>query len=591
MGFHISLRPEAISDLHYGDHLCWLYGSEHDYRMLIGSFVHQGLERHEKVVYCHHFHSRELVVSAISAVVRDIQSYLESGQLLISSAEQWFYPDGTFNPERCRFALVDEVDRSLAEGFSGVRFTSEMNWSLEGVPGSGDLLEYEAGVNASLSDLPCIKMCQYRPRGFELDVFFDLLASHTIALLGRSLYVRGVSARKWAEQERRALEQKLWQTQKLESLGVLAGGIAHDFNNMLAGILGNVGLLLIQTPERSPLRGKLEQIRLVSERASELTNQLLAYSGKGNFIIRPLELTALVEDVRDFLVTAVSKKATLLVEAAPELPRVEADATQIHQVLLNLVTNASDALADAPGQITVRTGCIDADSAYLSEAYLSPELPAGKYVFLEVEDTGKGMDSATQAKIFDPFFTTKFVGRGLGLAAVLGIVRSHKGALMVRSVPGAGTKFRVLFPAIDTVIEQSRAVIPSRALPVLKGTALVVDDEEAVRMVVADMLEAFGFKVITAANGTEGVTLFKTHHLEIDVVILDVTMPDINGDQACREMKRIRKDARVIMMSGYSERDAARQFDDLGLAGFLQKPYSPDTLLKKVQEVFPLFEE
>ena len=256
------------------------------------------------------------------------------------------------------------------------------------------------------------------------------------------------TGRRRSEEERLAFERRMQQTQKLESLGVLAGGIAHDFNNLLMGILGNADLALSKSPPESPVRAYIRNIDTAAQRAADLANQMLAYSGKGRFVVEPIDLSRLVEEMGHLLATVISKRAALRYRLAADLPPVEADATQLRQVVMNLITNASDALGDEEGVITVATGVVEIDPAGTAPRSSGAPLPPGTYVFIEVSDTGCGMDPATRARIFDPFFTTKQTGRGLGLAAVLGIVRGHRGALRVSSEPGQGTTFTVLFPAL-----------------------------------------------------------------------------------------------------------------------------------------------
>ncbi len=396
---------------------------------------------------------------------------------------------------------------------------------------------------------------------------------------------RDVTGRKQHEDQRLDLERKLLDGQKLESLGVLAGGIAHDFNNLLTGILGNAGLCLIQTSEVSPIRPSLENIEHICLQAADLCKQMLAYSGHGHFIIQKIDLNQLVGEMTQLLKISIAKKVVLKFDLGEKLPAIEADAAQIRQVLMNLIINASEAIGDRNGIISIRTGVTHADHSYLAEAYLSPELPEGDYVYLEVADSGSGMSAATQAKIFDPFFTTKFTGRGLGLAAVLGIVRGHKGALKVYSEPGKGTTFKLLLPccsAEPTIIEPAKT--PSKNWRG-SGTILVVDDEEGVRKIAARILELFGFSTLLASDGREGVEMFRAHQGKISAVILDMTMPHLNGEEAFREIRRIRSDARVLLVSGYNEQDATDRFAGKGLDGFLQKPFKPDELRNKLREI------
>jgi signal transduction histidine kinase len=396
---------------------------------------------------------------------------------------------------------------------------------------------------------------------------------------------RDVTERKLAEEEQRRLEAQLQHAQKLESLGVLAGGIAHDFNNLLMGVLGNADLGLATMAPETPGRHYLQKIETAAMRAAELTNQMLAYSGKGRFLVERIQFNRVVEEMVHLLRTVISKKATLKFDFTQNLPTIEADASQIRQVVMNLITNASEAIGDTSGVIGLSTGVLEADSRYLSETYLDDELPEKEYVYLEVSDTGSGMDQETRQKIFDPFFTTKFTGRGLGLAAVLGIVRGHKGAIKVYSEPGRGTSFKVLFPRSENT-PVAREEEPKRAAAARPGTTiLIVDDDESVLNVAKRMLQKSGYIVLTAVDGRRGVELYRQHAGEIDLVLLDMTMPQMGGEEAFGELRRIRSDVRVILSSGYSEQDATNRFAGKGLAGFIQKPYRSAELLVKVREV------
>ncbi len=386
--------------------------------------------------------------------------------------------------------------------------------------------------------------------------------------------------------ERLRLEAQVQHAQKLESLGVLAGGIAHDFNNLLLGVLGHAGLARMELADDSPIQARLAQIELTAQRAAELTNQMLAYSGKGRFVIQPVDLSHLVDEMAHLLHSVISKKAELRFDFADALPAVNGDVSQVRQIVMNLITNASDALGEQNGSITIRTGLIGVDPQYLADTYVNESLPEGPYVFVEVSDTGCGMDAATRARIFDPFFTTKFTGRGLGLAAVLGIVRGHHGAIKVYSEPGMGTTFKVLLPAAVGAAQAVSAPAPARETWHSGGLVLVVDDEEGVRTVAQGVLERCGFNVIEASDGREGVDVFREHAAEIRAVLLDMTMPRMSGVEALREIRRIRRDVPVILSSGYSEADAIDHFRFGGeeLAGFIQKPYAAAGLVDKLRQ-------
>ena len=388
-----------------------------------------------------------------------------------------------------------------------------------------------------------------------------------------------VTAQRQAEEERTLIERKLQETQKLESLGVLAGGIAHDFNNLLTGVLGHASLARSELPPDSPAQESLAQIETGAQRAAELCKQMLAYSGKGRFVVRRLDLSAVVRDTAELLQLSIGKNAVLRYALAKDLPAVTADATQLRQIVMNLVINASEAIGETSGLITIATGRMRADRAYLAATYLSPGLPEGEYAFLEVSDNGSGMDAATQAKIFDPFFTTKFTGRGLGLAAVLGIVRGHRGALKVYSEPGRGTTFKLLLPRAEGPADEPPATVEKAAAAWRgSGLVLVIDDEEVVRTIAARMLRNMGFEPLLAVNGREGADVFASRAGEIAAVLLDLTMPVLDGAATLSELRRIRPDVRVLLMSGFTEDDAVARFAGKGLAGFLQKPFKTDEL-------------
>ncbi len=406
---------------------------------------------------------------------------------------------------------------------------------------------------------------------------------------------RDITSRKAAEEERRVLEEKMLHAQKLESMGVLAGGIAHDFNNILVGILGNADLALESLDRHAAAKPYLDEIHNSSRRAAELANQMLAYSGRGKFSLEPIDLDRLIEETVQMLRISISKNAVLRCRYAGGLPVLEGDPSQVRQIIMNLVINASDAIERTSGIITLSTGQMHCDRSYLEETNLlthmngKHEVTEGLYVFVEISDTGCGMSESTINKMFDPFFTTKFTGRGLGLAAVLGIVRGHGGLIRVYSEEGKGTTFKVLFPASERLGEHHESGA-TRLAGVREGKNsglfLAADDEESARSVSKRMLERLGFSVLTAVDGREAVELFKVHQEEVVGVLLDLTMPHLDGGQVFREIRKIDPDVRVILTSGYSEQDATQEFVGKGLAGFIQKPFGFEELSKIVNSIF-----
>ena len=396
--------------------------------------------------------------------------------------------------------------------------------------------------------------------------------------------IADVSGRKRAEEENRKLETQMQHAQRLQSLGILAGGLAHDFNNLLTVILGNARMAMMALPKGSAALDNLAEIEAATSRAADLTNQMLAYSGKGRFTVQAVNLSHLAEEVTNLLQTLISKRTAILFDLAASLPSIEADPSQISQIAMNLITNASEAIGTEGGVIRVSTGVIEATRAYLSGPYFDDQLPPGRYVFLEVSDTGCGMSPETQSRIFDPFFTTKFTGRGLGLAAVIGIVRAHHGALKVSSELGNGSNFRVLFPVAGKPAQGRVNILPRSLARPDRGAILVVDDEAAMRDLARAILEKSGFTVMTAANGDDAIRIFRLHTAEIQAILLDLTMPVMNGEEAAAEFGRIRPDVPIVLSSGYSEQEVAGRFPGKNLAGFLKKPYEPADLVETLQK-------
>ncbi len=398
------------------------------------------------------------------------------------------------------------------------------------------------------------------------------------------LVLRDCSARLAAERQQKELQDRFQEAQKLESLGILAGGIAHDFNNLLTGVIGNASLIRMELPGRAPVLEMVEAIEASATRAADLCRQLLAYSGRGKILIQPVSLTQIVEESTALLHLSISRKASLRFDLDENLPAIMADVTQMRQVVMNLLINASDALDDKPGTISVKTELVEVDAKYLATTVFSKTLAPGTYATLEVSDSGHGMDAETQKRIFEPFFTTKFTGRGLGLSAVLGIIRSHGGTLKVYSERGRGSTFKMLLP----ICAESPLPLPgdseNESFWRGSGTVLLIDDEAVVRAVMAKMLDSLGFEVLEAEDGVHGLEIFARHAEEICLTIVDLTMPRLDGFGTFRELRRIRPGVRVVLTSGFNEHDASSQFYGKGLSGFVQKPFRMESLRNAVRK-------
>ncbi len=381
----------------------------------------------------------------------------------------------------------------------------------------------------------------------------------------------------------RRAEEKLRQTARLESLGVMAGGIAHDFNNLLTGILGNASLLRETAAEED--RPLADDIVLAAERAADLTRQMLAFSGKGRFQICRTDLCALTAEIVRLVRPSIERNVDIRLDLG-ENCFIEGDPGQLQQVIMNLAINAGEAMEGREGAIVIRTRRLHAERGWLTSYFTAPEAEPGSYVLLEVSDNGKGMDEETKSRIFDPFFTTKFTGRGLGLAAVSGIVRGHNGLLRVHSVPGEGTSFLILFPSLgrDRPVEGPAPDVAAQD----RGTILLVDDEEIIRRIGAEVLRRHGYTVRVAANGAEAVRTVREHPGEFDAIVLDMLMPLMNGEEALRAIRELDAEVPVIVCSGYNEVEVFRRFTAQKVGSFLQKPYTAARLLEKVRQELKL---
>jgi two-component system, cell cycle sensor histidine kinase and response regulator CckA len=406
---------------------------------------------------------------------------------------------------------------------------------------------------------------------------------------GAVLVVRDLTQQKSSEAAERENEAALQQAQKLESIGVLAGGIAHDFNNLLTGIMGNAGLArrALNTGKTEQAASLLGDVLSASQRAADLTRQLLAYAGKGRFVIAPVDLCKLVTEVSSLIRASISKKISLVIDVPDDCPLVEADKAQLQQLVMNLVINGGEAIGDEPGTLTVRVRTerfTERRERPRSEGF---PIVTGEYVRIDVTDTGAGMDPETRNRIFEPFFTTKFLGRGLGLSAALGIVRGHRGAISVRSEPGRGTTFTVLLPVPREARVSDRVSGRFSVETGFQGAGiiLVADDEEGVRALVSNVLGEAGYTVELAEDGQQAVERLRDLGDDVRLILLDLTMPELGGAEAATELRRMHPNTPIVAMSGYGDIEVLQRFSEAGVDEFLPKPFTPEELAAKVRDV------
>ncbi len=510
----------------------------------------------------------------IIAVVRDLTHRLEAEKKIAQKAAEF---EAIFNSIRDIVVFADSDRRILKINPATEEITGFTQEELIGTPTKNyyvDPRDHERIGELFFSlDSPSVskpfvtRLKKKDGTVFPAEVVGGPVRSWDGEILGFLGVVRDIS-------ERTAMEQKMQHVQKLESLGVLAGGIAHDFNNILMAVLGNAELALEKIKLDSKPVENLEAIISAANRASDLCRQMLAYSGRGKFLIADIDLNDLLRDIHKMLKMSISKKAMLDLRLSERPAMIKADPSQIQQVIMNLIINASESLGTQTGIITISTGSsfftAQDMEPFISEEVLSP----GEYCHLEIADTGSGMDENTRAKIFEPFFTTKFTGRGLGMAAVLGIIRGHRGGISIKSKPGQGTTVKIILPASKSTVKPVPQEFFSQKRPGSgRGTILLVDDETSVLEVASSMLEYHGFSVITAPNGLEAVGIFKERKEDIDAIIMDLTMPEMDGIEASRKILELDKGARILLSSGYDGNEATSATSSLNIRGFVHKPY------------------
>ena len=402
-----------------------------------------------------------------------------------------------------------------------------------------------------------------------------------------------VTSRLRAEAQKLEMERKLFQSEKLQSLGALAGGIAHEYNNFLATIVGNLDLAMMDSDAKSPIQSNLREAAAAALRATNLTQQMLAYSGQGRVAVKQIDLSALIEGMEELLKASISKKASVRLNLAAELPFIAGDDQQLQQALMNLVTNASDALGERPGLITLTTQCREYAKEHLAKSLIALDLAPGAYVELEVRDTGRGMDETVLQRLFDPFFTTKATSLGLGMSVVMGAVRSHKGAIYISSQPHYGTTISLLFPvaaakpAPVAPAPRPPAKLPATPPQLLTGTVLVVEDEAPIRLLMERIFKRQGLRVLTATDGQEAIVQFRQHADEITFVILDFMMPKLDGMKTLVELRRIQPKVKAVLTSGYNVDELNQHYAQEGFAAFIQKPFQVETLMKVARQLCP----
>lgn len=402
------------------------------------------------------------------------------------------------------------------------------------------------------------------------------------AITGCVVVFRDCTQSKQLQEERRNLETKMQETQRLESLGVLAAGIAHDFNNLLTVVTMNASLAKTQVAKESPVMRGLTDIQSAAERAAQLCNQMLAYAGQGSLSVEDISINELTRDTAQLLTTAISKKTALSLDLGDSIPKIHGDRSQIQQVIMNLVINASESLQDLPGKIKLKTRYLHVEKSKLQACRAGGNLEEGNYLMIEVKDTGEGMTPEVLTRLFDPFFTTKFTGRGLGLAAVIGIVRSHGGDLSVESISGAGTTFRIYLPASEVTEDVVVTVDMESSSWLGTGYALIVDDEATIRAAGQAVLNHLGFQVELAEDGMRGLEKILRQTVNYKVMLLDLTMPNLDGREVYKLVRDRMPDLPIIIMSGYSSHQATDLMADGGPTAFIQKPFSVNAIKEKL---------
>lgn len=523
----------------------------------------------------------EELETALRSSIKQLRNLSEEHQLLLDNTSEVVYrhdADGVFH------YLSPAIERIT--GYTTEEWTKHYTTYLTDHPCNEKVVEYTERTLRTGETSPPYRVEIFHKNGAHIMLevhekpYFD--NGKVSGIVG---VAHNITDQSRTEEARRQLEFQVRHSQKLESLGVLAGGIAHDFNNLLASILSNAEMLRSDLHTNTEALHNLDTILQASHHAAELCRQMLTYAGKSQVTLQKVDLNAITREFAKLLIASVSKKARLEYHFAKDLPMIEADVAQIQQIIINLITNAAEALDNQPGTVAITTGVQDCSAADLHNPYIQDLLPTGKYVFFEVTDSGIGMDADTQERIFEPFFSTKFTGRGLGLSAVLGIVRGHKGAIQIKSQVGAGTTIRVYFPVQNHHGTTAQTTRTASTMAGGHGTILLVDDDDLLRNSLVRMLTRSGFKVLDAASGMRAVEILCDAAEPIDCAIVDFTMPDMDGEETVRALRKIQSALPVILASGYNEEYFAPRFAEQKATEFLSKPFDNAQLVAKLNKI------